>query len=62
LGILSPVDEFELWQTIARTTTNSSLRARAQYYNEEFSRIWKSYQNLKSIEISGLKDVIGRYS
>jgi len=59
LGILSPVDEFELWQNVARSTTSSSLRARAQFYNEEFSKIWKSYQNLKSIEVSGLKEVIG---
>jgi len=60
LGILSPADEFEAWQNVARSSTNPSLQSRAQHYDEEFGKIHKYYQNLKSVEIGGLKEVIGK--
>ena len=35
------------------------MKERAQFYNKQFARLSKYYQDLKAIELQGLKEVAG---
>jgi hypothetical protein len=57
-GILTPSDEFEFWNNSQNSGT-SQFQERARFYAERFSQVSKFYKDLKSVDISGIKEVIG---
>lgn len=58
---MTPCDEFEFWAD-ALNSGIPNLQERARFYNDRFSQIYKYYKDLKSVDISGLREVIGNIS